>query len=409
MNRKKEEFRAGRPLDLVRPQLASSETARDINRDIVLELIRELQPVSRAELSRASGLQRSTISSITEQLISEKWVKEGAVVRLPRGRRPTLLELNDEFAAIALDIHPTQAAVAIIDIKGRILSRVQLPVVLDPAKTILRLADQIKAMIQKFPEKSFEGIGVSLPGRIDPETQEIIFAPNLKWRGVQLKETLEKTTGLSVELDNAANACLRSERWFGRMKGVRNAVLVTVSEGIGTGILADGRFIIGQNGMAGEFGHIPIDPTGPRCACNSSGCWETFGSCQAALRYFEELAQQPRPNTFLDLIHLAENGDAAAITALKKQAQYIGRGLRIITAALSPEVILIAGDVTSAWHFFAEAIEAELVSAVLVGKPPQLIPADEGDTACLRGAGALILQRRTGENKPVSVAVRNSA
>src|ERR1035437_1214391 len=112
-----------RHVDLTDVQLASSETARRINRDIVLELIRANQPISRADLSRQSGLQRSTVSQIVEQLIQEKWACEGAGASRPRGRRPTLIELNDDLVVIAVDIHPKEATVAVVDLKGRLLSR----------------------------------------------------------------------------------------------------------------------------------------------------------------------------------------------------------------------------------------------------------------------------------------------
>src|ERR1700690_1333984 len=115
--------RGMRHIDLTQVQLASSETARRINRDIVLELIRTYQPISRADLARRSGLQRSTVSQIVEQLIREKWVREGSVASAPRGRRPTLLGLNEDLVAIAVDIHPRRATVAIVDLNGRLLTR----------------------------------------------------------------------------------------------------------------------------------------------------------------------------------------------------------------------------------------------------------------------------------------------
>src|SRR6202161_4677171 len=120
-------------IDLTDVQLASSETARRINRDIVLELIRAKQPISRADLSRQSGLQRSTVSQIVEQLIREKWVCEGSVASRARGRRPTLLELNENLVVIAIDIHPNQATVATVDLNGRLLSRSLVPLTSDPA------------------------------------------------------------------------------------------------------------------------------------------------------------------------------------------------------------------------------------------------------------------------------------
>src|SRR6185437_8529182 len=118
-----------RRIDLAYVELASSENARDINRDIVLELIRSHQPVARADLSRLSGLQPSTVSAIVEQLLSERWITEGAVVRRPRGRRPTLLSLNDELVILVADLRPQQAIVAVVDLNGRFLAREVVPLV----------------------------------------------------------------------------------------------------------------------------------------------------------------------------------------------------------------------------------------------------------------------------------------
>jgi predicted NBD/HSP70 family sugar kinase len=389
--------RGMRRVDLSYVELASSETARHINRDIVLQMIRSRQPISRAELARHSGLQRSTISLIIEQLIEEKWVQEGAVARRPRGRRPTLLGLNEDLVVIAADVHPAQSSVAVVDLNGRLLSRSVIPLSADPAAAVELLIDCILRLKANFPKKSVEGIGISLPGRVDPKTERLIFAPNLRWPVFDIKKAIERKTGLHVALENAANACLLAELWFGRMDGVQNAVLVTVSEGIGTGIFANGHLVTGQHGMAGEFGHAQLDPNGPLCACGMKGCWETFASCRAALHYYVDLSHPSKAITFHQLLSAAEGGDPHAVEALAKQAYYIGRGLRMILAGLSPEVILIAGDVTSAWRRFGPVIEAQIAQLTLAGLPPRLMPTHEGEVARLRGAAALVLQQRSSQ------------
>lgn len=399
MGRPRQSKNGMRRVDLTDVRLASSETARLINRDIVLQLIRSQQPVSRADLARLSGLQRSTVSQIITQLIKERWIREGGIARLPRGRRPTMLALNDDLVVLAADIHPRQVTVAMVDLNGRFLSRSTLPLGSDPAKSIARVVDCMKRIRRTHPTKSLEGIGISLPGRVDLETQCLIFAPNLNWPKFDIKRAIERDMGLPTEMENAATSCLMSELWFGRMDGIRDAVLITVSEGLGAGILANGHVVSGQYGMAGEFGHIPLDPAGPRCGCKLNGCWETFASCNAALRYYSELAPQAKHITFHELLNLAEEGNGPATEALTKQAMYIGRGLRTITAALSPEVILVAGDVTSAWSRFAPAIEKELAELTLSGRPPRLQPTHEGEVARLRGAAALLLQRHSLHNK----------
>jgi hypothetical protein len=233
-----------RRIDLSTVQLASSENARDINRDIVLELIRFRQPVSRVELARFSGLQPSTISIIVEQLIGERWVREGAVVRRPRGRPSTMLEVNDQLVTFALDIRPERVIVAVIDLTGRFLARETVVTGLDPEDSSRRIVEKMKQLRQLHADKSFEGIGVSVPGRVHPETQRLLLAPNLSnlaWREFDIKGALEKGLKLQVELDNDANACLLSESWYGHLASVRHAVLVAVSEGIGTAILAGGQ------------------------------------------------------------------------------------------------------------------------------------------------------------------------
>ena len=374
-------------------QLASSETARLINRDIVLELIRASQPISRADLARRSGLGRSTISQIVEQLIGENWVREGAIGSLPRGRRPTMVGLNEDLVAIAVDIHPKQASVALVDLNGRLLSRSLAPLTSDPEDSMRLIIDCMQRMQRSAPRKSIKGIGFSLPGRVNPATQRLIFAPNLKWPEFDIKKVVEAQMGLPVMMENDATACLLAELTFSRMDGVRDAVLVAVAEGVGTCVLANGQLVVGHNGMAGEFGHVTVDPNGPRCGCGKNGCWEVFASCRSALRYFRELRPKHPVVSFQDLLNLAEEGDPAAAQALKMQATWIGRGLRILIAGISPSTILIAGDLTSAWHRFGPVIEKEAADLTLDGSSPVIRPTHEGEIARLRGAAALVFQR----------------
>jgi predicted NBD/HSP70 family sugar kinase len=388
-----------RRIDLAYAELASSEVARDINRDVVLELIRTKQPISRADLSRLSGLQPSTISSIVEQLLNEKWIVEGAAARRPRGRRPTLLSLNADMVIIVADIRPNQAIIAVVDLNGRFLSRETLPLMKDPERGVESIIVGMQRMILQHPDKSFEGIGISLPGRVDPVTQRLILAPNLPWSLYDMKKAIERKIPLQVEMDNAANACLLSELWFGRMDGVRNAVLVTISEGVGTAILANGQLVTGRSGLAGEFGHISLDPAGPRCGCGRFGCWEVYASSSAAIGYYVELQPEGYRPTIMELINRSEDGDKHAVKALNRQASYLGQGLRLITTALSPEVILLTGGLTSSWDRFGPLIEAELKGSMLAGDPPRIAVTSDVELARLRGAAALVLQRHSGYNR----------
>ena len=389
-----------RVVDAKRSSGASSEVVRDINRRIVLNLIRTRQPISRADLARVSGLQRSTISLIVEQLIEEKWVIEGPTGRLPRGRWPTFLRLNEERVIIGVDVRPTQTTVAVSDANGRFISQEVMNTPANPKAALEALIDCILRIKSSSQGKKIEGIGISLPGRFDPVADRVVFAPNLKWRDVGVRTPIAKATGLDVEIENAANACVLAAVWFGRMEECRNLVVVTVSEGIGTGVLVNGRLLRGMNGMAGEFGHVPLDPEGPLCTCGSRGCWEVFGSNRAALRYYLESSEPADGLSFQDLLSLADQGDTRASKALETMAHYLGRGMRVIVAGLAPERIIVIGDVTRSWQRFGPVIEAEVQGQVLAGGcAPVLIPAHEDGMARLRGTVALVLQKDFGSRE----------
>lgn len=376
-------------------QGATSETARGINRAIVLNLIRRRQPISRADLARASGLQPSTVSLITEQLIREKWVVYGSVGRLPRGRRPTFLQLNDRRAILALDLRPANSTVAVADVNGNFLERQSIQTPDNPDAAVKIFSERILRMITDHPELLFEGIGVVIPGRYDERRGRVVFAPNLKWPEFDLKAPLEKATGLPVKMENAANACVLAEVWFAQ-SAVRNLLAVTISEGVGVGIFADGHLLHAANGMAGEFGHIPLDGSGPQCGCGSRGCWEVYASNWAALRFYGATSRSGGPS-FQDLLALAEGRDQHALRALDHMAQQIGRGMRMVIAALSPEEIVFVGEFTRMWNHMGPVIERAVKHSVLIGNPPSVRPAAaEPSVARLRGTIAMVLQEHFG-------------
>ncbi|HEX8895826.1 MAG TPA: ROK family transcriptional regulator [Terriglobales bacterium] len=398
-----------RRLNFTNMQVASSETARDINRGVVLNLIRRRQPVSRADLARVSGLQRSTVSLITEQLIREGWVVNGPLGRLPRGRRPTFLRLNERRAIVVADLRPNQSTVAVADVNGRFLSQETVPTSNHPAKTAAKLAASIKHQMKSHPELAYGGVGISLPGRVSAETGRIIFAPNLKWPEFDFKGAIERATGMQVELANAANACVLAEVWFSSGEIVNDMVVVTVSEGIGTGLFVNQSLAKGLNSMAGEFGHVSLDPNGPQCSCGGRGCWEVFGSNRAAMRYYSESASESEEFSFEDLMRLAESGDLLALKALDRMAHQIGRGMKIVATGLAPEEIVVVGEFTRLWSRFGSIIESEVAAAVLVGKAPRVRPAADPRMSRLRGAVALVLQKHFGASSPDEVSRRPRA
>lgn len=394
-----------RRIDLSNFQVATSETARDINRRIVLNLIRTHQPISRADLARHSGLQRSTVSVIAEQLIKQRWITEGANGHTPRGRRPTFLHLNKErVGIIGINVRPVTTTLALADLDANFLAQEQIATPQDPKQFVAELVPRVRKLMSARPELTCEGIGVSLPGRVDLVTKRLVFAPNLGWRDVDLKTPLEKATKLPVELENAANSCALSEICFGRRaEGLRNLVIVTVSEGIGCGLILNHQLVQGSTGTAGEFGHAALVPDGLECSCGNRGCWEMYASNSAAIRYYSQATSSKRRSTadertisFEHLLRLAEQNDGKAVDALQQMANYLGRGIAPLVAGLAPDMIVIVGEVTRAWRLVGPIIKETVNKHSFTRAETQVVPSDPLTQPRLRGTIALVLLKHFG-------------
>ncbi len=394
-----------RKIDLTSLQVATSETARDINRLIVIDMIRTRQPISRADLARLSGLQRSTISVITQQLIEEQWITEGAFGYLPRGRKPRFLHLNVERAGIiGINVRPTSTTIALADLNGRFIAQESFPTAAEPQAFIKDLCERVSDFIKLRPQIFYEGIGVSLPGPVNHLSQRLVFAPNLGWRDVDLKKPLESTTGLLVEIENAANACALAEIWFGQhIEGVRDLIAVTVSEGVGTGIIANGQLVNGSTGVAGEFGHVSINEDGPSCKCGNHGCWEVYASNSAAIRAYVQTTSGNRTSktrsdepTFDDILRLAAQGDVKAAEALNRMGHYLGVGMSMLITGIAPQLIVLVGEVTRAWERVGPLIKKVVAERSPMAAGTHIVPAEDAAQPRLRGTIALVLQKHFG-------------
>ena len=398
---------AMRRIDLSNFQVATSETARDINRRIVLNLIRTHQPISRADLARHSGLQRSTVSVIAEQLIKERWITEGANGHTPRGRRPRFLHLNKErVGIIGINVRPGTTTLALADLDANFLSQDSLATPTDPNQFLAELVPRVQKLMNSRTELTCEGIGVSLPGRVDLATKQIVFAPNLGWRDFDLKTPLENAIGLPVELENAANSCALSEICFGRRaEGLRNLIIVTVSEGIGCGLILNHQLVQGSTGTAGEFGHAALVHGGLECSCGNRGCWEMYASNLAAVRYYSQASASSRGRqsatpektiSFDHLLQLAGQGDSKAVEALHQMAKYLGLGIAPLVAGLAPDMIVIVGEVTRAWNKVGPIIKETIRQHSFTRAETQIVPSDPITQPRLRGTIALVLLKHFG-------------
>jgi predicted NBD/HSP70 family sugar kinase len=389
-----------RKINLKKFTVATSVTARDINRRIILNVVRSRQPISRADVARHTGLQRST------ELIEEGWIVEGAMGRLPRGRRPIFLQLNAERARIiGVNVRPLKTNIALSDLNGHYLAQESFDTPREPKEFISEIIDRIKAMVKTSPDNvSYEGIGISVPGRVDNVSQRLVFAPNLGWRDLDMRTPVEKALKIPVELENAANACALAENYFGQhTDGVENLVAVTVSEGIGTGIIVNGQLVRGASGKAGEFGHTTINPDGPVCSCGNRGCWEVFASNSAALRRYAAAAKgsngskgKAKEITFEEFLRLAEGGDARAAETLDEMAKYLGMGLANLVNGIQPNLIIVVGEVTRSWARIGPIIDKEVKARCTAEVETRIMPVDDALQPRLRGTIALVMEKHFG-------------
>ena len=386
-----------RRLDLRKTQAARLNTIRDINRQIVLNYVREREPISRAEIARETNLQRSTISAIVEALTAEGLVEEIGEGESTGGRRPTLLRLRTKEAiAIGVAITPSCTTIASSDLAGRIVEQEEFQTNADPVKTFNQVVLLIKQLSARN-KGSIEAVGVSLPGLVDPSTGNAVYVPYFKWRDVPVAKTIAAAVGLPVIIDNDANAVALAELWFGRpeVSDARDFILVLVAEGVGTGIIFDGQVYRGQRGAAGEFGHMVIGTKAPvPCSCGNSDCWEAFSSEGAAVaRYLALSGEAPNAQFgFRELVDQALRGESNARMALTETAHYLGVGISNLVVGFSPEAVVVGGEIARAWSLVKDALMDTMEHSVRRGlASAQIMPSTLGEKPELRGALSLVL------------------
>jgi len=390
---------------------ATRGTSREINRQIILTLIRTHQPVSRADLARLMETNRANITLLVNELLAEKLVREGAQgsLRVP-GRKPTFLYINSEKGfAVGLDVRATRTFMMITDSIGKQIGEiVSFPTKFDPADFVSSLGMQVRKGLHEVgidgsSASSCDGIGIVFPGMVDRESGIVINAPKLGWKRVPLIEMLEtEFKGMPIHLENSGRACALSQIWStrGDVAGQNDGVFVSVSDGVGVGVVINGELMRGRHNTAGEFGHVPLSIDGPECSCGAHGCWEAYISNLATLsRYFGRNISRREPQsletvefTIEDLIKRARGGDSRAITALNSTARYLGLGLASLINALDPSFIDIGGEITEAWDMIEpqvrEAVNERTLTRELGRTTIRIVPAAEHPR--LRGAIALV-------------------
>lgn len=397
---------AVRKIDARNFRRATRETARNINRGIILSLLRDRGPVSRAELARLMDIPRGMITSLVNDLLSEGLIEEGDTASTRRGRKPTLLHLKShDRLAMGVDVRATRTRLQVCDFAGRVLASRTFPTPDGPEDFL----EAVVASSEGFREETggsgtLEGVGVVVPGMVDARTGSVLNAPTLAWREVELGAMLQGRLGLPVFVERDAVACAMARMWLenGLEGGGRDFVYLIVSEGVGAGLVVNGQPVRGRSFTAGEFGHVPLDLGGPPCSCGGRGCLESFVSDPATVARYRQrkLAARragsredgPLPEVE-DIVDRAAQGDTIARAALEETGQYLGVGLAAIINTLNPAWIIVGGSVTGAWDLMLPFVLSELSARTLTldAAGTRISVDPDPDESRLRGALALVV------------------
>ncbi|MFI5228668.1 MAG: ROK family protein [Gemmatimonadales bacterium] len=384
---------------------ATRSTPREINRQIVLNLVREHQPISRADLARRMAVGRGMVTSIVSELLADGSIFEGTTADAPRGRRPMMLYVRThDRLAVAIDVRFSKTYLMLSDFSGTPIALETFDTVVEPAALVSTLAERISRLLKAHRAAGkCNGIGLVVPGMVDQRTGRVLNAPQLGWRDVDVRDALSKATGYTVHIENAPIACALAQMWLGERgdDAPRDFVYVTVSDGVGTGLVVNGEVLRGHDNTAGEFGHVPIDPQGPQCLCGSYGCLEAFTSNLATLSRY--LGQDFSPTstrsllhesklTITDVLQRAAQGDAKARSALEETARFLGRGLAVIVNTLNPAQIFVGGEITEAWDQLAPVMRSMIRERALtsLAASTPIVPDPASSYPRLRGATALV-------------------
>jgi predicted NBD/HSP70 family sugar kinase len=343
---------------------------RVLNELRLLHVIRDQHQISRTRISELTGLHTSTITLIVKRLLANGMVSEGSLGSSTGGRRPIYLTLNaDKALVLGVDLGVRQTSYAVSDFRGRVLFSRTLPTQNGPEQFLTWLCLDIKNHMKGLDlEKKLRAVGVSVAGLVDVTDGTLIFAPNQGWTRVPVRAYIEQSMRLPTFVENDATSSALGEIWLGpaSVLNYTNIVYVLVVEGIGTGLILDGRLYRGSRIGTGGFGHMILDPNGPLCSCGRRGCWEALASEKAIRQLHAQRAHRPSEEDPSDIVDAALRGNPLPESILRQIAEYLGLGILNLIHGLSPQAVIVGGNVARAWSIIGPLIRETIHSHLLI-------------------------------------------
>ncbi|HNN12642.1 MAG TPA: ROK family transcriptional regulator [Anaerolineales bacterium] len=392
---------------------ADQAFVRETNLSLVLRLIHNQSPLSRAQLANITGLNKSTVSSLVDELIERSLVLEIGSNTGGTGRPATLLEVNREAGYIVgVELGVDFISVAVTDFLGNIVWRKREDA--DPpenqqkmiAQTLLIVKEALAAGKKK--NYRFLGLGLATPGTVDVNKGVLIFAPNLHWRNVPFARIFSEQTKLRVFVENDANAAAIAEHIFGVARHCQDFLFVFAGVGIGGGLFLNGKLYRGKNGYAGEIGHSPImaEPSQTVCHCGNRGCWETYANQYSIIQRIRARLEVKRPSIIPQLMaeqnspldvplikQAADAGDREAIDSFAEAGRAMGQGFAGLINIFNPEKVILGGPLSVAGEYLLPAIKEMVTrhSMLEIGQQVEVQLSTFGPDASLIGSIAIVV------------------
>lgn len=372
----------------------NSKHMKESNRMNILNLLRR-RSMSRAELSRQTGLTRAAITLIVDKLLEDKLVLEADAEDAER--KSILLQTNDDgFYAMGLDISREHCYLGAMTIGGKLLSKES--VAIDKTKYADEALDIIIKSVKRMRESletsaKFLGLGITAPGPIDIKNGTVLNPPYFyKWHNVEIVKILKEALHYNVFLDNNAIAQTLTEKYYGSGTSFHNYLVMMINSGIGAGIILNDQLYRGVNGFGNEIGHITIDHMGRICDCGNRGCLELYAGINAVLN--EPVSKDRGIQSWEEIVDGAMEGDVSLIQLIKDEAEYLATAITTCMNMLEIEAIIIKGTVCYRSDMLLDEIKKIVWSQTITrnyrSKVPVMVSPDIKDNEIIAAATIVV-------------------
>ncbi len=373
---------------------------REINLSAIMNRLHEQAPLSRSALAEMTGLNKTTVSSLVQELIDQQFVREVGLDTAGAGRPAMLLEFNPNAGCIiSAEIGVGFVSVICANFAPEIIWRVEEST--EQGADWRQVLDRLLILLNQAVEAACSlcgpvlGLAVGIPGLVDQKTGTLLFGPNLHWKNVPIGNLLREAFNFPVFVDNEANIAALGEYYFGAARNHSEILYVGGSSGVGGGIVQGGRLVDGAAGFAGEVGHMTIDPNGTLCSCGNRGCWETFINQKALFDRIQK-ADGSNRNTLTTtyVLNAAKSGDITVLKALEETGCYLGIGIASLINILNSELVVLGGIYSTLGEFLLPSVNRELKQRSLKwnANTTKVVLAQQGSDACVKGGLARVYQ-----------------